>query len=209
MATFKSSGSVSISELQSFFGTSAGSLSSYYRGGGIVPNVSQNNAIPTSGAISLSNFYGATNSAPQERIAVSVNIIPYRASNFWGYWTNVGTVGGGAQGVIDYVGIGSLPYTDGNGQSITINTVLWNSSTGNFDLQLSNLTNNDAKFYKAYFGGFAEYEFSRASATTGSGAGGIIYRWNIGSNPWTGSSPGGLNNSLQPPASILTITTYY
>lgn len=35
-------------------------LSDYYRGGSIVPNIAQNNNIPTSGKISFSNFYGAT-----------------------------------------------------------------------------------------------------------------------------------------------------
>lgn len=34
-------------------------LSAYYRGGGRVPNIPQNNNIPTSGAISLQNFYNA------------------------------------------------------------------------------------------------------------------------------------------------------
>ena len=43
------------------------SLSSYYRGGSFVPNTPQNLAIPTSGAISLGNFYGAT-----KRIAISL-----------------------------------------------------------------------------------------------------------------------------------------
>lgn len=41
--------------------TSSLSLGSLYRGGGIVPNATANNNIPTSGAISLSNFYNAVN----------------------------------------------------------------------------------------------------------------------------------------------------
>jgi hypothetical protein len=44
-----------------FGGTVPHSLSEYYRGGGLVPNVSQNAAIPTSGAIAMGNFYGSTN----------------------------------------------------------------------------------------------------------------------------------------------------
>ena len=36
-------------------------MSSYYRGGSFVPNSPQNNAIPTSGAISLGNFFGSSN----------------------------------------------------------------------------------------------------------------------------------------------------
>lgn len=43
------------------------SLSSYYRGGSFVPNIPQNAAVPTSGAISLGDFYNT-----QKRISVSI-----------------------------------------------------------------------------------------------------------------------------------------
>ena len=46
-----------------FGGTAPHSLSEYYRGGGLVPNTPTNSAIPTSGDISLGNFYGAQNRA--------------------------------------------------------------------------------------------------------------------------------------------------
>lgn len=44
-----------------FGGTVPHSLSEYYRGGGLVPNVPVNAAIPTSGTISMGNFYGSAN----------------------------------------------------------------------------------------------------------------------------------------------------
>ncbi len=44
-----------------FGGTVPHSLSEYYRGGGLVPNSPTNTAIPTSGQISMGNFYGAAN----------------------------------------------------------------------------------------------------------------------------------------------------
>ena len=47
-----------------FGGTVPHSLSEYYRGGGLVPNAPQNAAIPTSGTISMGNFYGAVNRVP-------------------------------------------------------------------------------------------------------------------------------------------------
>jgi len=54
------SGAISIGNLATEFGGGAPhSLTEYYRGGGLVPNTSQNNGVPTSGAISLTNFYGA------------------------------------------------------------------------------------------------------------------------------------------------------
>lgn len=61
----QSSGTISLANVQSEFGGSNPiSISEYYRGGAEVPNVSINNSIPTSGAISLSNFYGGTNLLP-------------------------------------------------------------------------------------------------------------------------------------------------
>lgn len=58
----KTSGSLALSEIAAEFGdTSPFSLSEYYRGGENVPNVTQNNAVPTSGTISIGNFYGAVN----------------------------------------------------------------------------------------------------------------------------------------------------
>lgn len=54
----QSSGSISLANLQSEFGGSNPiSLSEYYRNGAYV--TSNNTSVPTSGAISLSNFYGA------------------------------------------------------------------------------------------------------------------------------------------------------
>jgi len=59
------SGTLSLANIQTEFGgTNPISLSEYYRNGGRVPNAPQNAAIPTSGAISISNFYGSTNRIP-------------------------------------------------------------------------------------------------------------------------------------------------
>ena len=56
-----SSAPISITDLVTEFGGSAPhSLTEYYRGGSLVPNVTANNSVPASGAISLTNFFGAT-----------------------------------------------------------------------------------------------------------------------------------------------------
>jgi hypothetical protein len=56
------SGSVSFSDIAAEFGDSTPhSMSEFYRNGSLVPNATQNQNIPTSGAISVSGFYGATN----------------------------------------------------------------------------------------------------------------------------------------------------
>lgn len=54
------SGTITMAMIAAEFGGSAPhSLGEYYRGGGLVPNIGPNAAIPTSGQISMSNFYGA------------------------------------------------------------------------------------------------------------------------------------------------------
>lgn len=59
-----------------FGGSVPHSLSEYYRGGGLVPNTPTNAAIPTSGTISMGNFYGSAN-----RVAINLTI----ASNTYNY----------------------------------------------------------------------------------------------------------------------------
>ena len=59
-----------------FGGTAPHSLNEYYRGGGLVPDVPANSAIPTSGTIAIGNFYGAT-----RRTVVTLTI----ASNTYNY----------------------------------------------------------------------------------------------------------------------------
>ena len=56
-----SSAPISITNLVTEFGGSTPhALTEYYRGGSLVPNNSDNQSVPTSGAISLTNFFGAT-----------------------------------------------------------------------------------------------------------------------------------------------------
>ena len=65
--TLPSSGAISINSLVGEYGGSAPhSLSEYYKGGGLVGNHANNPNVPTSGTISLSNFYGASNTPPYD-----------------------------------------------------------------------------------------------------------------------------------------------
>lgn len=60
-----SSGQIDIDQIRAEFGgTTPVSINQYYRGGGLVPNISANSGVPTSGQISFSNFYGATAYVP-------------------------------------------------------------------------------------------------------------------------------------------------
>ena len=62
--TLPTSGALSLSDIQGEFGGSNPiSLSEYYAGGGLVPagTTGTNGAVPSSGAISIANFYGTSN----------------------------------------------------------------------------------------------------------------------------------------------------
>lgn len=62
--TLPSSGTLTFSMIRDEFGGSNPVVfSDYYRGGGLVPDISPNINIPTSGTIKLSDFYGATSVA--------------------------------------------------------------------------------------------------------------------------------------------------
>ena len=57
--TLPSSGTITIAQIQTEFGGSnPASLSEYYRNGAYVPDTSANSSIPTSGTITMANFYG-------------------------------------------------------------------------------------------------------------------------------------------------------
>lgn len=63
--TIQSSGAISLSDLQDEFGGTAPiSLSEYYKGGAFVSSGNTSTSIPTSGAISMSDFYGAAAFTP-------------------------------------------------------------------------------------------------------------------------------------------------
>lgn len=57
--TLQTSGTISINDLKAEFGSTSNRLRDYYRGGSIVPNSPVNSGVPTSGTISLFDFYGA------------------------------------------------------------------------------------------------------------------------------------------------------
>tara|TARA_R100001463_G_scaffold43908_2_gene91411 strand:+ start:340 stop:960 length:621 start_codon:yes stop_codon:yes gene_type:complete len=63
--TIVSSGAISINSLVGEYGGSAPhAMNEYYRGGSLVANHSNNANVPTSGQISLDDFYGANNTSP-------------------------------------------------------------------------------------------------------------------------------------------------
>ena len=69
VATLPSSGVISLADIQAEFGGSNPiAITEYYRGGGLVPDYYSNQSIPTSGQISLSQFYGANAANPSAQL---------------------------------------------------------------------------------------------------------------------------------------------
>lgn len=95
----QTSGQISLANLATEFGDSAPhSLSEFYRGGGLVSSSTTNSNVPTSGAISLANFYGAQ-----------------AAVEFTAEYLIVAGGGGGGQSLPTLPGNNRYGYADGGG----------------------------------------------------------------------------------------------
>ena len=83
--TLQASGTITMADIVAEFGgTAPHSISEYYRGGAYVPDIPQNAAIPTSGTISFSNFYGAT------ALDILPNSVTWENLSFAGSGTDTG-----------------------------------------------------------------------------------------------------------------------
>lgn len=76
------SGAINMNSLRDFFGdptynSNTLSMSQLYKGGDLVPNISQNSSVPTSGTISLSNLYGCHTSLQFDKQPVVKNIYEF------------------------------------------------------------------------------------------------------------------------------------
>lgn len=96
----QNSGTIKISEIQSEFGDSSPvSLSEHYRNSGLVPDITLNLGIPTSGTISLSDFYESsvstfsissdkTTVTESETITFTVTTSNYSGTLYWSLSTS-------------------------------------------------------------------------------------------------------------------------
>lgn len=119
------SGQLTLADIQTEFGgTNPISLSEYYAGGGLVPSGTSGTygAVPSSGTISIQNFYGTTN-----RVALSVTY----SSNTADASLNLSGIGGYIAGFSDI--------------TVTVNSgvYLYANSTGNAGLAISGGTTGD------------------------------------------------------------------
>lgn len=128
------SGPLSLSDIQGEFGGSNPiSLNEYYAGGGLVPSGTSgtNGAVPSSGTISISNFYGTSNIPPLSVSASSVAGYENGPSNS-GFVTNSGspnTTPSGGAGPYTYAWT-NISTSSGNTPSISSTTAQNPSWTG-------------------------------------------------------------------------------
>lgn len=150
--TLPASGTITLAQIAAEFGGAVGhSLSEYYRGGPYIPNTPAYSAVPTSGSISLSNFYGLSAFTPVTNTYNSgsgTENVPSGATTcvitVWGAGgsgrrTTTATVGGGGGGgyvqkTISVSGGQTIAYSVGAGgaaRTTTSNGVAGGSSTVN------------------------------------------------------------------------------
>lgn len=92
------SGLITLTDIEGEFGgpTNPIALTNYYRGGGLVPDISSNSGVPTSGLITLTDFYGAENVvlslrdwAPEAAAPVAATLTIFNDGDIGGTPTNV------------------------------------------------------------------------------------------------------------------------
>lgn len=82
-----SSGAISLLEIRDYYNkTGKVSLKELYRGGGVIPDIPENNNIPTSGPIKLSDFYNAYKLVPQTNAFVTIETL-YTTVRKYTHWS--------------------------------------------------------------------------------------------------------------------------
>lgn len=191
--TLPSSGQISLAQIHTEFGGPAPySLFNYYRGGSYVPNTSTNSKVPTSGAISLEDFYGAS-AAPATT----------------SYTVTFGSIRAGYQGYTEVGydlswGIGSIHPTQYLNNSYVISAMAFSvifSGYEEFLFQLSGFgtgSNSGWTTITAVDGSNKTWTFNRTSMTYTAGSGSTNQTWQASS----GINPNFANGSSY----IFTIT---
>ena len=157
------------------------SLSSYYRGGTYVPNVTPNNSIPTSGQISFNNFRSSTG-----RVSMSNEIAIGTSGTLIGV-KNWGTPTFG----------GALAFLQSYNVNFEDQHFYWNSATSTLTYEIGSgsndavLTNNDFTFVAVATGGSAypnEYSRSSGTYTAATSTTPNKWTWSVGSSPFGAGS---------------------
>jgi hypothetical protein len=123
-----SSAPIDIGDLVTEFGGSTPhSLTEYYRGGSLVPDNSDNNSVPTSGAISLTDFFGATATSGTDDRTLTIS-----SGTFGGFISGFGFASAAASGVGTGFGSISSNTIGFSGFNVTIEAVYFLINQINF-----------------------------------------------------------------------------
>ena len=129
--TLPTSGPLSLSDIQTEFGgVNPIGLGEYYAGGGLVPpgTTGTYGAVPSSGAISIQNFYG-TSAAVTETQTVTVGTFSFKGFDQYGFSTllGYGSIADGTFGFISDAPIEVLAWANTNNLTFRITGVYPNS----------------------------------------------------------------------------------
>lgn len=144
-----SSGPISLTDIQGTMGgTAPTSLSEYYRGGTYVPNITQNNSIPLSGAISIGDFYDAVGDT-STNLSLTVG---FDAADFKGDSSYYGYTSSGISTLLAFIDtpLGSLSpssYSSVPG-TVNIDGLVTNVSFGGLTMWANTNINSDLTFYE-------------------------------------------------------------
>lgn len=186
--TLPSSGPLSLNDIQGEFGGSNPiGMNEYYAGGGLVPAGTSGTygAVPSSGALSVQNFYGTS------------NYIPVYIEDLFSTWLYTGN--DSAQSVpngINLTGNGGLVWAKARDASYPHNLFDTARSSGSVEPLLStNTTNGQNNSYDAASFGSSGFSYTYGNALNVSGVNYVS--WTFRKQPkffdivtWTGNNPG-------------------
>lgn len=165
--TLPTSGALSLADIQAEFGGSNPiGLSEYYAGGAYVPagTSGTNGAVPSSGTISIWNFYGTAGVLDTQTVTVGVYVDKYYA--LYGYGSGVGSISDGTFNPKSGATIQTLQVTVSGTVTMVFRIAGSHTNAG--------WTNMDV----------AGTNYTRASASYTNGGSYTQWAWSGGSNPF-------------------------
>jgi len=164
------SGTLTLADIQTEFGGSNPiGLSEYYAGGSYVPagTSGTNGAVPSSGTISVSNFYGT--SAALDVQTVTVGLFTSKSGAYYGYGLAGGSISDGT-------------FNPKSGASIT--RFEWISSGSLYFVLSGSHTNAGWTQVRIVSNLSTDYTFTRASASYNSNTNATQWVWSSTGNPF-------------------------
>lgn len=163
------SGALTLADIQTEFGGSNPiGLSEYYAGGAYVPAGTSGTygAVPSSGTISIRNFYGTQAALDVQTVTVAVYVA--KSTTYYGYGLSGGSISDGT-------------FNPKGGASILI--LEWDS-TNNLRFSLSGSHTNADWTTVEFTGGGGTYSFNRTAASYGVVSGATTWNWTTSTNPF-------------------------